>query len=286
VNCLVDAPVDETSMKLTHELFRFEAVQGPAPQTTLSLFKYPWLPRTDCPCTDHLAADPGTAVDVTGGSVSSHVDSRSASPGAPCKALPERVRLQIVEEVTRILNAIEQGESQAAEQLLPVVYEELRRLAEQKMLQEAPGQTLQPTALVHEAYLRLVEDAPAQLWNSRGHFFAAAAEAMRRILIESARQRQRVKHGGGRKRVDLDDACPLVLPVSDDLLALDEALSRLEKSDRTRAEVVKLRFFAGLTMPEIAQALGISLATAERYWKFARVWLYAELTADEEPPLA
>ena len=187
-------------------------------------------------------------------------------------------------DVTRILNAIEDGEPQAADRLLPIVYDELRRLAAQKMIQEAPGQTLQATALVHEAYLRLVEGAPTQPWNSRGHFFAAAAEAMRRILIENARHKLRVKHGGGRKRVDLDEACRLELPDLDDLLALDEALTRLAASDPPRAEVVKLRFFAGLTMPEIALALGISLATAERYWKFARIWLYAELTKDENLP--
>ncbi|MCI0462347.1 MAG: ECF-type sigma factor [Gemmataceae bacterium] len=181
-------------------------------------------------------------------------------------------------EVTRILNAIEQGDPYAASQLLPLVYEELRRLATQKLAHEAPGQTLQATALVHEAYLRLVDSDPAPHWNSRGHFFAAAAEAMRRILIENARRKQRVKHGGGRQRIDLDQACPVVRPPSGDLLALDEALTRLAARDPIRAELVKLRFFAGLTMPEVAQALGISLATAERHWTFVRVWLYAELT--------
>jgi RNA polymerase sigma factor (TIGR02999 family) len=188
-------------------------------------------------------------------------------------------------EVTRILNALDQGDPHAADQLLPLVYDELRRLAAQKMAHEAPGQTLQATALVHEAYLRLVDTDQAQHWNSRGHFFAAAAEAMRRILVERARHRQRQRHGGGRKRIDLDQACPLVQPPADDLLALDEALTRLAARDRVRAELVKLRFFAGLTMPEAAQALGISLATAERYWTFARTWLYTELTAtDEKPP--
>ncbi len=184
-------------------------------------------------------------------------------------------------EVTRILTAIQQGERGAADQLLPLVYEELRRLAAQKLAQEAPGQTLQATALVHEAYLRLVQPEPDADWNSRGHFFAAAAEAMRRILIERARGRQRLRHGGGRRRLDLDAVHPLTLPPADELLDLDEALARLAEASPARAELVKLRFFAGLTMAEAAQALGISLATAERYWTFARTWLYAELQEDE-----
>jgi RNA polymerase sigma factor (TIGR02999 family) len=187
-------------------------------------------------------------------------------------------------EITRLLDAIGQGDAQASGQLLPLVYEELRQLAAKKLAQEAPGQTLQATALVHEAYVRLVQPNPDAHWNSRGHFFGAAAEAMRRILIERARSRQRQRHGGGRRRVDLDEACPLVLPPADDLLALDEALTRLEAQAPVRAELVKLRFFAGLTMAEAAQTLGISLATAERYWTFARAWLYAELTEADEPP--
>jgi RNA polymerase sigma factor (TIGR02999 family) len=187
-------------------------------------------------------------------------------------------------EVTRILNAIERGEPQAAGELLPLVYDELRRLAAQQMAHEAPGQTLQPTALVHEAYLRLVDVEQAQNWNSRGHFFAAAAEAMRRILIEKARHKQRLRHGGDLRRIDLDEADALAQSPDDDLLALDEALTRLAARDPARAELVKLRFFGGLTMPEAAQALGISLATAERYWTFARTWLYAELADKEEPP--
>jgi RNA polymerase sigma factor (TIGR02999 family) len=187
-------------------------------------------------------------------------------------------------EVTRILSAIEQGDPHAADQLLPLVYDELRRLAARNLAREATGQTLEATALVHEAYLRLVEVEKAQHWNSRGHFFAAAAEAMRRILVEQARRKQRVRHGGGRLRIELNEACSLVPPPSDDLLALDEALTRLASRDPVRAELVKLRFFAGLTMPEAAKALGISLATAERYWTFARTWLYAELTADDPSP--
>jgi RNA polymerase sigma factor (TIGR02999 family) len=180
-------------------------------------------------------------------------------------------------DVTRILSAIEQGDPHAAGRLLPLVYDELRKLAAQKMAQEAAGQTLQATALVHEAYVRLVDRDKAQHWNSRGHFFAAAAEAMRRILVENARRKRRVKHGGGRQRIALDEACPVVEPPSDDLLALDEALTRLAERDPVRAELVKLRFFVGLTMPQAAQALGLSLATAERHWAFIRVWLYAEL---------
>jgi RNA polymerase sigma factor (TIGR02999 family) len=184
-------------------------------------------------------------------------------------------------DVTRILDAMEQGEPHAADRLLELVYDELRRLAAQRLAREAPGQTLQATALVHEAYLRLVDRDRPQQWNGRGHFFAAAAEAMRRILVERARHRRRERHGGGRKHINLDAGCPLVHPPSDDLLALDEALSRLAAQDAVRAELVKLRFFGGLTMPEAAQALGVSLATAERYWTFARTWLYAELTDNE-----
>ncbi len=188
-------------------------------------------------------------------------------------------------EVTRILSAVEQGDARAAERLLTLVYDELRRLAARKLARERPGQTLQPTALVHEAYLRLVDADNAPHWNGRGHFFAAAAEAMRRILVERARRRRRLRHGGGRQRIDLDEACSLAGPPSDDLLDLDEALTRLAARDPVRAELVKLRFFAGLTMPEAAEALGISLATAERYWTFARTWLYAELTEEGPPPV-
>ena len=187
-------------------------------------------------------------------------------------------------EVTRVLAAVGQGDQQAAEQLLPLVYAELRQLAAQKLAREAPGQTLDATALVHEAYLRLVGCDAKRPWDNRGHFFAAAAEAMRRVLVENARRKQRVKHGGGRQRLDLDEACPVVQPPSDDVLALDEALTRLAACDPVRAELVKLRFFAGLTMPEAAQALGLSLATAERHWTFVRTWLFAELTGGEAQP--
>jgi RNA polymerase sigma factor (TIGR02999 family) len=189
-------------------------------------------------------------------------------------------------DVTRILSAIQQGDPRAAELLLPLVYDELRGLAAERMAHEKPGQTLDATALVHEAYLRLVEgeqQGSSPPWDSRRHFFAAAAEAMRRILIEKARRKQSVRHGGGRQRMDLDEALSLPEP-RQDLLALDEALTRLAEKQPVKAGLVKLRFFAGLTMPEAAQALDISLATAERYWTFARSWLYAELADRDRNP--
>ncbi len=185
-------------------------------------------------------------------------------------------------DVTQILSRIDSGDSNAAEQLLPLVYDELRKLAAARLADEKPGQTLQATALVHDAYLRLVGSTDEPQWNSRGHFFAAAAEAMRRILVEQARRKSRGKHGGERRRVDLDSACAVSEPPSLDLLALDEALSKLASVEPAKAELVKLRFFAGLTMPEAAATLGISLATAERNWTFARSWLYAEI-ADPRP---
>jgi RNA polymerase sigma factor (TIGR02999 family) len=185
-------------------------------------------------------------------------------------------------EVTAILSAIEQGEAHAAGQLLPLVYEELRKLAAQKLAHEKPGQTLEATALVHEAYLRLVDTDRAQHWNSRGHFFAAAAEAMRRILVENARRKRRPKHGGDRQRVALDEAQAILDP-RDDLLALDEALSRLAAQEPVKAELVKLRYFAGLTLEEAAAVLGISPATAKRYWAVARAWLFAALSEPGQP---
>jgi RNA polymerase sigma factor (TIGR02999 family) len=185
-------------------------------------------------------------------------------------------------DVTRILSAIEQGDPRAAEQLLPLVYDELRQLAAQKLAQEKAGQTLQATALVHEAYLRLVGAGAEQPWDSRGHFFAAAAEAMRRILIDNARRKRRPKHGGDRRRIDLDAAVSVVDPPANDFLALDEALTKLAAEEPIKANLVKLRFFAGLPLPEAARMLGISTRTAERYWTYARVWLYAELN-DAEP---
>lgn len=188
-------------------------------------------------------------------------------------------------QVTRILSQIESGDPSAADQLLPLVYDELRKLAAAKLAQERPGQTLQATGLVHDAYIRLVNVEEAQHWDSRGHFFAAAAEAMRRILVDKARKKLRPKHGGGRKRVDLDSACALTEDRHEDLLALDEVLTRFATLDPLKADLVKLRFFAGMTVPEAAEALGISVATAERYWTYARVWLYCELgdgKAEEE----
>ena len=182
-------------------------------------------------------------------------------------------------DVTRILNAIEGGDTRAADKLLPLVYEELRLLAAQKMSHEPPGQTLQATALVHEAYIRLVGSEP-QNWQSRRHFFVAAAEAMRRILIEHARRKMSLKSGGARKRVDFDQA--LMPPDSDpytadDLIALDEALAGLAKKDKVKADLVKLRYFAGLTIEQTAEFLEISTATAKRYWTYARAWLIREI---------
>jgi RNA polymerase sigma factor (TIGR02999 family) len=184
-------------------------------------------------------------------------------------------------EVTRILSAIEQGAPHAAEQLLPAVYDELRKLASQKLAQEAPGQTLQATALVHEAYLRLVNVEKSQHWNSRGHFFGAAAEAMRRILVERARHKQSLKAGGDRQRLEMADIEPAGAEPNIDLLALDEALQELERQDRRKADLVKLRFFAGLTIEQAAEALGISTSTADNDWAYARCWLRLEIEGVE-----
>jgi RNA polymerase sigma factor (TIGR02999 family) len=180
-------------------------------------------------------------------------------------------------EVTRILSAIEDGEPHAAEQLLPLVYDELRKLATQKLAQEKPGQTLQATALVHEAYLRLVDGDRVQHWNSRGHFFAAAAEAMRRILVERARRKRRDRHGGGRQRVDLDEADLVCLLPPDELLSLHDALDRLAELDPPGADLVKIHCFTGLSVEEAAEALGLSRSNAYRHWTFARAWLFTQL---------
>jgi RNA polymerase sigma factor (TIGR02999 family) len=192
-----------------------------------------------------------------------------------------------MEEVTRILAAAEQGDAHAAEQLLPLVYEELRKLAAQKMAEEAPGQTLQATALVHEAYVRLLGNEPdaqaRENWESRGHFFAAAAEAMRRILIDRARDKRRLKRGGGWKRLHLDEIDPAIEQSPDDLLALDDALSKLALEDPVCAQLVKLRLFTGLTLGEAADTLSIARRTADRYWAFARSWLYDALSQDDKP---
>jgi RNA polymerase sigma factor (TIGR02999 family) len=179
-------------------------------------------------------------------------------------------------DVTRILNAIEQGDGKAAVKLLPYVYEELRLLAAQKMSQEKPGQTLQATALVHEAYIRLVE-ADNQNWDNRRHFFAAAAEAMRRILVENARRKQRLKRGRDYQRIELNDMIPTSHQESESLIALDEALTKLARNDSTKADLVKLHYFSGLSLEQAADILQISRATAYRYWSYAQAWLFDEI---------
>jgi RNA polymerase sigma factor (TIGR02999 family) len=187
-------------------------------------------------------------------------------------------------EVTRILSAIEQGDSCAAEQLLPLVYDELRRLAAQKLAHEKPGQTLQATALVHEAYVRLVDVDKVQHWNSRSHFFAAAAEAMRRILVERARRKKSRKHGGEWQRVDLDEADLACLLPPDELLSLDDALDRLAELDPAAAELVKVHCFAGLSVEQAAEALAISRTSAYRHWTYARAWLFSQLRGESAVP--
>src|SRR4051794_17547962 len=183
-------------------------------------------------------------------------------------------------DVTQVLSAVEASDPKAAAELLPLVYDELRKLASARMAGEKPGQTLQPTALVHEAYVRLVGGQPRS-WDGRGHFFAAAAEAMRRIVVETARRKRRLKHGGGHERVDAELAdLPTRLP-PDDLIALDEALARLERIDPAKARLVTLRYFAGMTIEQAAEALGISRVTAHRYWTFARAWLHGQMTGGD-----
>jgi RNA polymerase sigma factor (TIGR02999 family) len=189
--------------------------------------------------------------------------------------------LDLMNEVTRILSALEQGDPHAAEQLLPFVYDELRRLAAEKMAHEKVGQTLQATALVHEAYLRLVDVDKPQHWNSRGHFFAAAAEAMRRILVERARSKRRVKRGGGAQRLTLDEHLLMTDDRLDELLAVHEALDELERNEAKAAALVKLRFFAGLEQQEAAELLGMSRRAADRLWLLARTWLYRALAEDK-----
>jgi RNA polymerase sigma factor (TIGR02999 family) len=188
-------------------------------------------------------------------------------------------------EVTHILSAIDEGDPQAAEKLLPLVYDELRKLAALKLAQEKPGQTLQATALVHEAYLRLVDRDNVQHWNSRGHFFAAAAEAMRRILVDQARKKMSRKRGGGLGRLPLEEVEIVVPEPAVDLLAVNGALEKFERIDKAAADLVKLRYYAGLTLPQAAEALGISSSTADRQWAYARAWLHAELREnDAESP--
>jgi RNA polymerase sigma factor (TIGR02999 family) len=186
-------------------------------------------------------------------------------------------------EVTRILSAIEQGDPRAAEQLLPLVYNELRRLAARRLAREKPGLTLQATDLVHEAYLRLVGGRHEEGWDNRGHFFAAAAEAMRRILIENARRKHREKHGGGRVRIELDEASMVCRMPPEDLLALDEAMTRLAADDPVKARLVQLRFFAGLSLEEASEVLGVSAVTAKRYWRYAKAWLHREVAGEDQP---
>jgi RNA polymerase sigma factor (TIGR02999 family) len=180
-------------------------------------------------------------------------------------------------EVTRILSAIEQGDAHAAEQLLPLIYDELRKLAAQRLAQEKPGQTLEATALVHEAYLRMLGTGDEQRWDSRGHFFAAAAESMRRILVESARRKESLKRGGNLARADFDEMQISAPEIQEDVVALDQALTKLAATDKQAADLVQLRYFAGLTLPEAAQALGVSARTAGRWWSYARAWLRQEI---------
>ena len=186
-------------------------------------------------------------------------------------------------DITQIIARIESGDQLASDELLPLVYQQLRKLAEAKLSQEKPGQTLQATALVHEAYLRLVDRADPQQWENSRHFFTAAAESMRRILIEKFRQRERLKYGGGRDRVEIEFVEPAVLPLAcDDILALEEALQKLEQQHPRKAELVKLRFFAGLTVPQAASALEVSNSTAENDWAYARSWLRLEMSGQDQ----
>ncbi len=210
-------------------------------------------------------------------------DSYILSRNAPRQESAGRLSCKIMSDVTSILNAIDSGDAHAATQLLPLVYDELRRLAARKLAQEKPGQTLDATALVHEAYLRLVGDGAERSWDNRGHFFIAAAEAMRRILVENARRKMRRKHGGGRRRLDLDALDPPDLAEDDErILAVDEALQRLAEEEPQVAEVVRLRWFAGLTIEQTADALSISVRTANRHWAYARAWLFQQLKPDDE----
>jgi len=185
-------------------------------------------------------------------------------------------------EVAQILAAIDQGDPRAADRLLPLVYDELRKLAAARLSQERPGQTLQATALVHEAYLRLIGAENKQSWHNRGHFFAAAAEAMRRILINRARDKKRLKRGGGQRRIDLDHIALALETDDEELIALDEALQKLDQEDKLASQLVKLRFFAGLSLKHAAQSLGVAQRTAERQWAYARAWLYDQLRRDED----
>ena len=205
-------------------------------------------------------------------------DGKAVKSCSPSRQSPEVDPQAVQGDVTRMLAALQRGDDQATEQLLPAVYDALRRLAATKMAQENPGQTLDATALVHEAYLRLVNAQHAQRWDSRGHFYAAAAEAMRRILINRARAKGRVKHGGSRQRINLERLEVAIDTPSEDLIVLDEALDNLAKEDSVCAELVKLRYFAGLTLRDAAKSLGISRRTADRQWAYARAWLFDQLS--------
>jgi RNA polymerase sigma factor (TIGR02999 family) len=185
-------------------------------------------------------------------------------------------------DVTRILSSMEEGDPKAAEQLLPLVYDELRRLAANKMARESAGQTLEATALVHEAYLRLVDADKVHQWDSRGHFFAAAAEAMQRILVENARRKQRIKHGGQFERVEIEIADLPTRMAPEELIALDEALEKLKKEDPIKSKLVTLRYFGGMTIEQASEILGISRVTAHRYWTYARAWLHLQITGGSE----
>lgn len=196
-------------------------------------------------------------------------------------ARPEQY-LGDMSKVTELLSLIEKGDAAAADQLLPLVYEELRRLAERKLLQEQPGQTLQATALVHEAYLRLVDGKHTERWDSVGHFFAAAAESMRRILVERARAKGRKKRHGGRLQFRIDDVDVAFHTAPDQLLAIDEAIEKLRREDPEVFELVRLRYFAGFTVPQAAAAIGVSTATGYRYWNYARAWLHSELLGTDD----
>src|SRR5262245_44496007 len=214
---------------------------------------------------------------MTKDSGSPSTDPRSCSLAWSCRPRRRRVQSTFMTEVTQILHAITAGDPSAASQLRPLGYDELRKVADQKLSHETPGQTLQPTALVHEAYLRLVGEEEAPHWDSRGHFFAACAEAMRRILVDNARRKQCQKHGGGLARQDLDAEQLTVPAIREDLLALDEALTRLAVANPQAAQLVQLRYFAGLSIPEVAQTLGISPRSADRLWAYARAWLHQEI---------